>query len=69
MHFLNKTLMCSDLLRTKVLLYITKKTPSLQNYEIPKFQDFKKILSNTFIHETIMIKIYMNANSIDLQSH
>jgi hypothetical protein len=47
-----------------------KKTPSLRPYVFPSFrpyvfpsvQEFKKILPNTFIYESILIKIYMNTN-------
>ena len=36
-----------------------KKTPSLR--------EFKKILPNTFIYESILIKIYMNTNIMNTQ--
>ena len=40
-----------------------KKTPSLRL----SVRDFKKILPNTFIYESILIKIYMNTNIINTQ--
>ena len=46
-----------------------KKTPSFRLYVFPSFRhsfrEFKKILPNTFIYESILIKIYMNTNIIN----
>ena len=48
-----------------------KKTPSLRPYVLMSFwlslRDFKKILPNTFIYESILIKIYMNTNIMNTQ--
>ena len=48
-----------------------KKTPFLRPYVFPSFRlslrDFKKILPNTFIYESILIKIYMNTNVMNTQ--
>ena len=52
-----------------------KKTPSLRLYVFPSlrlyvftsFREFKKILPNTFIYESILMKIYMNTNIINTQ--
>jgi hypothetical protein len=44
-----------------------KKTPSFRLYVFPSFREFKKILPNTFIYESILIKIYMNTNIINQQ--
>ena len=48
-----------------------KKTPSLRPYVFPSFRlslrDFKKILPNTFIYESILIKLYMNTNVMNTQ--
>ena len=49
------------LLRTKALLHLTK------NSVFTSFQEFKKILPNTFIYESILIKIHMNANIMNTQ--
>jgi hypothetical protein len=40
-----------------------KKTPSFRL----SFRDFKKILPNTFIYESIFIKNYMNTNIMNTQ--
>ena len=40
-----------------------KKTPSFRL----SFREFKKILPNTFIYKSILIKIYMNTNIINTQ--
>ena len=58
-----------SLLRTKVLLYLTKK---LQDSRIPSFRDsvipgFSFFLSNTFIYEPILLKLSMNANIVKMQ--
>ena len=44
-----------------------KKTPSLRLYVFTSFREFKKILPNTFIYESILMKIYMNTNIINTQ--
>ena len=44
-----------------------KKTPSLHLYLCLYVREFKKILPNTFIYESILIKIYMNTNIINTQ--
>ena len=48
-----------------------KKTPSLRLFVFPSFRlsfrEFKKILPNTFIYESILIKIYINTNIINTQ--
>ena len=44
-----------------------KKTPSFRLYVFPSFREFKKILPNTFIYESILIKIYMSTNIINTQ--
>ena len=47
-----------------------KKTPSFRLYVFTvftSFREFKKILPNTFIYESILIKIYMNTNIINTQ--
>ena len=55
-----------------------KKTPSLRLYVFTSFREFKKILPNTFIYESILLKIYMNTfmntqifylNKYDLKGH
>ena len=56
----------------KVLLHLTKKLrlsvfPSLRVYVLPSVREFKKILPNTFIYESILIKIYMNTNIMNTQ--
>ena len=33
----------------------------------PSFREFKKILPNTFIYESILIKIYMKTNILNTQ--
>ena len=48
-----------------------KKTPSLRlsvftSFRL-SFREFKKILPNTFIYKSILIKIYMNINIINSQ--
>ena len=40
-----------------------KKTPSFR----PSLRDFIKILPNTFIYESILIKIYMSTNIMNTQ--
>ena len=44
-----------------------KKTPPLRLSVFTSFRKFKKILPNTFIYESILIKIYMNTNIINAQ--
>ena len=48
-----------------------KETPSFRLYVFPSFRhslrEFKKILSNTFIYESILIKNYMNSNIMNTQ--
>ena len=39
-----------------------KKTLSVRLYVFPSVQEFKKILPNAFIYESILIKIYMNTH-------
>ena len=41
--------------------------PSLRLSVFTSVREFKKILPNTFIYESILIKIYMNTNIIDTQ--
>ena len=52
----------------KLRLYVF---PSLRLYVFTSFRlsfrEFKKILPNTFIYESILIKIYMNTNIIYTQ--
>ena len=40
---------------------------SLRLYVRLDVQEFKKILCNTFIYESILIKIYMNTNIMNTQ--
>ena len=54
----------SILLRTLVLLHLEKK---LRLSVFTSVREFKKILPNTFIYESILIKIYMNTNIINTQ--
>ena len=48
-----------------------KKTPSFRLYVFtslrPSLREFKKILPNTFIYESILIEIYMNTNIMNTQ--
>ena len=52
-------------------LFINNVSSSTSHNETPSFclslQEFKKILSNTFIYESIVIKIYMDANIRNMQ--
>ena len=41
--------------------------PSLRLSVFTSFREFKKILPNTFIYESILIKIYLNTNIINTQ--
>ena len=38
-----------------------------KNSVFPSVREFKKILPNTFIYESILLKIYMNANIMNTQ--
>ena len=40
---------------------------STTHKKTPSFRDFKKILPNTFIYKSILIKIYMNTKIINTQ--
>ena len=53
-----------DLLRTKVLLYLTKK---LRDSGTPGLRDFSFFLSSAFVYEPILLKISMNANIVKTQ--
>ena len=44
-----------------------KKTPALRLSVFTSLREFKKILPNTFIYESILIKIYMNTNIMNTQ--
>ena len=44
-----------------------KKTPSFRLSVFPSVREFKKILPNTFVYKSILIKIYMNTNIINTQ--
>ena len=48
--------------KERKFFYISQKTPSFRPYVFPSVREFKKILPNTFIYDSILIKIYMNTN-------
>ena len=56
-----------SLLRTLVLLHLTKKTSSLPNSLITSFRNYenlRKTLLSIFIYEPIFMKIYINVNFV-----
>ena len=57
------TFNCDLVMQIKFLFKIINKTPSF----CLSLREFKKILPNTFIYESILINIYMNTNIMNTQ--
>ena len=62
-HFKQTDQLLFCLLRTYVLLYLTKR---LRDSVTPGLMDFSFFLSSTFVYEPIWLKISMNANIVKM---
>ena len=57
----------SDIIKNVSSSTSHKKTPALRLYIRLYVREFKKILPNTLIYESILINIYMNTNIMNTQ--